>query len=380
VRRDLPAVAVVAVFVAFGTCWGAWSAVLPEVQQRTGTTNSSLGAALLAVGVGALLAMGPAGRAVDRHPRATLPPLAALLGLAFLLPGAARGLPTLALGLLVLGAVSGSTDVVMNTVASGVSERRVAAGGTSVLPGAHAGYSGGFVLGALAAGGLRTAGLTAPSVLALAALGTLAAAALAWVRPEPSVGGVAAAPVPASARGRLVRLGLLVGAAFAVEDAAQSWTSVHLTRDLHASPALAGAGAATFASAALAGRLAQQVLGRRVAPARQVRVGELVAAGGLVLLALAPSGAFVLVGAAVVGVGVSACAPVVFAAAAASVPPGARGSAVAGATRYGYLGFTLGPVLVGALAGLLTLPAALALLALLAVAVAAGARTVQPPR
>jgi len=35
---------------------------------------------------------------------------------------------------------------------------------------------------------------------------------------------------------------------------------------------------------------------------------------------------------------------------------------------------------VGALAGLLTLPAALALLALLAVAVAAGARTVQPPR
>jgi len=111
-----------------------------------------------------------------------------------------------------------------------------------------------------------------------------------------------------------------------------------------------------------------------------VRVGELVAAGGLVLLALAPSGAFVLVGAAVVGVGVSACAPVVFAAAAASVPPGARGSAVAGATRYGYLGFTLGPVLVGALAGLLTLPAALALLALLAVAVAAGARTVQPPR
>jgi len=354
VRRDLPAVAVVAVFVAFGACWGAWSAVLPEVQQRTGTTNSSLGAALLAVGVGALLAMGPAGRAVDRHPRATLPPLAALLGLAFLLPGAARGLPTLALGLLVLGAVSGSTDVVMNTVASGVSERRVAAGGT--------------------------AGLTAPSVLALAALGTLAAAALAWVGPESSVRGVAAAPVPASARGRLVRLGLLVGAAFAVEDAAQSWTSVHLTRDLHASPALAGAGAATFASAALAGRLAQQVLGRRVAPARQVRVGELVAAGGLVLLALAPSGALVLVGAAVVGVGVSACAPVVFAAAAASVPPGARGSAVAGATRYGYLGFTLGPVLVGALAGLLTLPAALALLALLAVAVAAGARTVQPPR
>ncbi|MGC1731202.1 MAG: hypothetical protein WA731_00815 [Pseudonocardiaceae bacterium] len=45
-------------FAAFGLFWGAWGAALPAVQVRSGSTDGELGAALLMIGLGALLHAG----------------------------------------------------------------------------------------------------------------------------------------------------------------------------------------------------------------------------------------------------------------------------------------------------------------------------------
>lgn len=117
-------------------------------------------------------------------------------------------------------------------------------------------------------------------------------------------------------------------------------------------------------------RFAAQVLGRRTSDAWLVGAGGAVLGAGLVLLALSPSPALVLVGVAVAGAGVSVIAPTLLSAVGARSAHGRQGADLAVVSALGYAGFVLGPPLVGVLSGATTLPTALALLALIALAVA----------
>src|SRR5438132_10208720 len=105
VPRRLPTLAA---FVTLGLFWGAWAAVLPSVQQATGTSKATLGVAMLFVALGALPAMlFVAGPAVDRFGVRAVAFGCALLAAATTLPGLASSLLTLVLVLTVTGAASG---------------------------------------------------------------------------------------------------------------------------------------------------------------------------------------------------------------------------------------------------------------------------------
>jgi len=60
VRRRV--VGPLAAFAAFGTFWGAWGVLLPDVKEQAEASVAELGAALLAVGLAALPAMLATGR------------------------------------------------------------------------------------------------------------------------------------------------------------------------------------------------------------------------------------------------------------------------------------------------------------------------------
>lgn len=125
-------------FAVFGAFWGAWGASIPAIRDQAGVTEGQLGAALLCIGAGALPAMPLSGRAVDRCGlRATAALLALLGGAGLLVAAAARDLVTLALALALLGAVSGATDVAINT-AAGSAQR---ASDRPVVGRAHATFS-----------------------------------------------------------------------------------------------------------------------------------------------------------------------------------------------------------------------------------------------
>ena len=53
-------------FAAFGVFWGAWGAVLPALQQRSGADDGKLGLALVVLGLGALVSMRATGVLLDR--------------------------------------------------------------------------------------------------------------------------------------------------------------------------------------------------------------------------------------------------------------------------------------------------------------------------
>jgi MFS family permease len=377
---------VVAAFAAFGLWWGGWGALLPAVQRSAGVDDARLGVALLCVGAGALASMRATGWLVDRWGRAVLPAAVAALGLAGTGPGVVRGVWALSAALALLGAASGAFDVAVNAEGSRVEVARA----RPLLNLAHAAFSFGVIAGSALGGASRAAGV--PLAGALAALGGVLAVVGAWLargRADSADGSdgrtgraVAAGSPPLRPwwrpPRRLAGLGALLALGFLVESAWQTWSAVHLHRDLGTSEALAATGPAVFGAAAGAGRLLAH---RLVVPGREARgvvAGAAAAAAGSVAAAIAPWTGAVLAAIALAGLGTATCAPSLLGIAGRAVPADRRGAAVGTVTTVGYLGFVLAPALVGGLAGATTLPTALAAVAVAAAVLAAGAARLAP--
>ena len=91
-----------------------------------------------------------------------------------------------------------------------------------------------------------------------------------------------------------------------------------------------------------------------------MRAGAALAAAGTLLAAAAPAPLLALAGIALAGLGTSVCAPVLISLAGRHAAPGARAGAVSIVTTLAYVGFLVGPAAVGLAADALSLRAALA--------------------
>lgn len=358
-------------FAIFGAFWGVWGASIPAIRDQAGVTEGQLGAALLFIGAGALPAMPLSGRAVDRWGRRATAVLLALLGGAGLLVAvAARDVVSLALALVVLGAVSGAADVAINT-AAGSAQR---ASDRPVVTRAHAMFSAAVVGASLLAGVLR--GLAAPVVtpfiiVAVAAAGVAAALGRAGLdpgrcdaadaRPRRARLGVPLAP--------LLVLGGLGALAFGVENAHQSWSALYLEDELGAGPVVAAAGPAVFAAVIAVTRFASASLAAR-RPVAVMVAGSALAGAGTAIVAGAEDVPAGLAGLALAAAGLAALFPTLISVLTATVPDERRGAATSVVTTVAYLGFLAGPVYVGTWAGAVGLPGAMLAVAGLAIGLA----------
>ncbi|WP_157855326.1 MFS transporter [Kitasatospora purpeofusca] len=344
-------------FGAFGVFWGAWGALIPEVQRQAGVGNAELGVAVLMIGLGALGSMRPAGAAVDRFGRSAVAVILLLMAAAAVLPGLAHGARALMAALAVLGAASGAVDVGINTLASEEESRS-----GRLMNAAHACFSACVVLGALGAGLALERDLAVDRVLLVTTV-LLAGAAVVVGFPGP-----AGPPSGASRRTHrrsgvtdrpLLVLGALCGLAYLVENAWQSWSAVMLRSVFHTGSGAAAAGPVVFAAAAAVGRLAGHGLTARLPQRQLLALGAAVAAVGTLGAALAPGVRSMLAALVVAGLGISVCTPTILSLAGEQARPEARSSAVAVVASIGYGGCLFGPAAVGLTASSVGLRAAL---------------------
>nr|WP_231134812.1 MFS transporter [Motilibacter deserti] len=309
------------------------------------------------------------GALVDRYGGVVLPLTAVAFAAAAVGPALASGPLALAVALLVLGAASGAYDVAVT--AAGVAQET--AEGRPLLNLANAAFSGSVVVASLGAGALRAAGVGPAAVFAgvAAVLVVLAAAVL---RPRPGTSRpTVVRERPGRRRGRqllpaptLLVLGGLGALAYLVENAWQSWGAVHLETTLDAPAGLSAAAPATFAACAALGRVLGNRLLSSYAPAGLLAVASAVAAAGSLLAAVAPSAPVALAGIALAGAGTSVCMPTLVSVAGAWAGRDRQAGATSSVAAMAYLGFLVGPALVGLLAGALSLRAALVGVAVLA--------------
>ncbi|HME68153.1 MAG TPA: MFS transporter, partial [Streptosporangiaceae bacterium] len=277
--------------------------------------------------------------------------------------------------LFIWGAFQGTLDVAMNTQAIAV-ER---AGRSVLMSGLHGSWSiGSFAgagIGALAVGaGL---GLT-PQLLILGTIALLGAGLLTS-RMLPDATGRPGAERPRTGTrsasrwsGGMMLLGAIAFAGMLCEGASADWASVYLSGPLHATGAVPGLGYAAFALAMVTVRLSGNRLLRRFRPARLLPVLAAVATAGFAAGLAIGRPAAAIAGFVFLGIGLASVIPAVFSAAGriAGLHPG---TAVATVSACGWTGFVCGPPLIGHLASLASLPAALGLLPFLTAFVAVGA-------
>lgn len=350
---------------------------LPAIKDDLGLSNTSLGTAVAAMPVGALLAGLSAGWLVGRFGSGRTA-VACAVGMGAVIPTFAvvPAWGALAGTFLVLGALDSVMDVSMNAHAL-----RVQRGyDRSIINAMHGLWSIGAVLGG-AAGALAAANrvplgthlVAAGSVVALLAL-----LARRSILTGPDDGDLVPAPVdvddgrrpPGRARRQLALLGLIVVLAAAVEDAPQSWGAVFLREELDASVALAGFVYLAFQTAMTVGRLVGDKLVDRFGAVPVVRVGGLLSTVGVGAGLLVGEPAAVIAGFALAGFGTAPLFPLVFQA--AGELPGVRtGHGVAAIAWMGRLGFLVAPPVVGAVGDAVSLRAGLAVVPLAGLGIAA---------
>ena len=335
-------------FLLNGIGWASWASRLPAISENLRISEGALGVALLAATAGLFASAVASDRLIHRFGSRRVTVGAGLV-MAATLPaiGWSPGYPAFVAALLVFGLGNGAFDVASNAQAVGL-ERR---GDRSILSGIHAFFSGGAIVGAASAA-LLVAGQV-PVGIHLPAVGVVIGLTLLLV-----AGGLLQderAPEPparlALPRGPLLGFAALAFCVLLAEGAVFDWSAVYLTSVAAAPAALAAAGLAIFQAAMLVGRTVGDRLADRFRADRLVRWGTLLGVGGMLLAILLPAPITTLLGYVVLGLGIAASFPLTLSAA-ARTPGVPAPTAIASTTAAGYVGFVVGPPLIGLVAEL----------------------------
>jgi predicted MFS family arabinose efflux permease len=301
-------------FAVHGAVVGTFAARVPWIADHVGVGPGGLGIALLMPGVGALLAMPLSGRLVHRYNLRSLVRILMLLWCAALvLPALPTSLTVLCLALIVYGAAAGVTDVAMNAHAVLVEEKY----GRSVMSSFHGFWSVGGLAGSAVAALAARAGIDARihfgvTALALMAVTLVASIGLFPHRPEPSLDAPPAFALPSRA---VLPIGLIGLCAVFAEGAALDWSAVYV-RDLLDHPASTGAlTVAVFSISMAAARFAGDRVVRRLGPVVAVRGAAVCATVGALMVVSLHQIVLVILGFALLGIGIAVVVPLVFAAA-----------------------------------------------------------------
>jgi MFS family permease len=338
---------------------------LPEVKDRLDLTNATLGAALAALPLGALVSALASAALMRRFGSARV----ATWGLVVLAAGVwtAAVAPSwwlLAGGLFLAGALDAVVDVAQN--AHGLRVQR--AYDRSILNAFHGVWSIGAVTGGLL--GSAAAGLGIPVGVHLGVVAVVFSVLALLIRSrmlpgpdrddaEPGAGreevprGAVRAALPA-----LAALGVLATAGAFVEDAGSSWAALYLRGEIAVGAATAGLGFVALQGAMTVGRLTGDRVVDRFGQRRVARAGGALVAVGMGAALAFPSLGTTLAGFALAGLGVATLVPAVYAA--ADELPGLRHGV--GLTAVNWLlriGFLASPPLIGAIADASSLRVAL---------------------
>ena len=362
-------------FLIHGVMFGAWASRIPAIKDQTGLDSTHLGFALLAASGGAVMAMSFAGVLAGRF--GSRPVTAAmLLGYAAFVPmlAMANSFVTLTAALLFVGAFQGSMDVAMNSNGLAVEQ----AGTRPIISRLHGTWSIGSFLGALVTIVSVTAGVSLLAQFSLLAI-WMAASALVLARvmlPHRQPAGGSSLRRPPR---RLLALGFMIFCGMLAEGSAGDWSGVYMRTSGLSTEQQAALTLGAFSVAMAVSRLVGDRMTELLGAARLVTLGSLFGAAGLGMALALHTAIPAIVGFTMLGLGLGAIVPISLRAG-GSQPGIPSGFGIAAVSTMGYAGLLTGPPIIGTVAGVLGLRAALALVvALLLVLAAMAGRAVGKP-
>jgi fucose permease len=337
------------IFAINGFLYASWVSRLPRLQEQFAVSHAELGTALLAVSIGAIMAMPLTGFVIVRTGSRNLTTVAAVLYCLF-----TPGIPLMPdygwlwIHFWLLGLWAGTLDVSMNAQAVLV-ERALA---KPVMASFHAWFSAGMLAGAGVATIVNRLEMSLAGHLAMAAAVCLLL--LPWAarqllredRQATAAEAAASPPLHKRYRPELVGLGLIAFCCMLGEGAMADWSANYLEKEAQAGRYWAPIGLAAFTAAMTGGRFLGDYFRLRLGDERMLRYSSMLAVGGLSLVLVKPLAIFAVPGFFLVGAGLSGIVPIAYSRA-ANAPGLSPGVGISVVTSIGYAGFLLGPPVIG---------------------------------
>jgi len=354
---------VVVLFLVHGLIVSTWVSRIVAVKASLGLSDGALGIALFAAAVGSVLAIPVTGWTVTKFGSTRSAQFTSCgFCVALISLGWSTNFAMLFVALFVYGAMAGANDVAMNSHAVSIEKLF----GKPTMSRFHAMFSLGGIVGA-GVGALVASQSVGPkvhfavAVAVILALIAIAAPVMLDTHEKHEKRARMQFTRPPRALLVLSAIGFCI---FLSEGAIADWTAVYIKQVLNGGEGVAGLGYAVFSATMTVFRFGGDAITAKLGRAWTIRAGGLIAACGLTMVVIASSPVWALAGFAAAGAGFSSIIPVVFAAG-GRVPSVSEAVGVATASGIGYLGFLVGPPMIGFISELASLRVGLATLVLL---------------
>jgi fucose permease len=360
-------------FLNLGFVVGTWGVHIPSVKARYALDERTLALALLCTSLGSVLTLFFAGRVVGTLGARRTAVIGGwgfcvALALSLVVPGLWALLPVM----LLFGASESVFDVAIN--AEGTTLETLS--GRSVMSGFHGMFSLGAMFGAGGASLMIRNDFSPLTQLALVG-GVIAISVVLSAR-----GMLAAHPAsePGQAhfiwpRGTLLLIGLLILAGMMAEGVMYNWSVLYVNQELHAPQEQAALAYVAFAGATAAMRFVGDGVRNRVSERTMLMAGPLVAAVAMLVVLVVARPLVAMAGFALVGIGLATVVPILYNAA-TRIPGVSRAAAIASVSSIGYVGFMVGPPIIGAVAHATSLTVAMGTMVVASLVLMVGARRV----
>jgi MFS family permease len=346
-QRRAMRIAVSCFYFCMGFSFASWASRIPDIKTRLHLSTGELGSILLALPIGQLLMMPVSGRLVTKYGSKSILSFAIFLYALELtnLGWAARGWQ-LALALFVFGIVGNMSNISVNT--QGALAEKIY--GRPIMTSFHGVWSLSGFSGALFGSLMMNLRLDPHQhFFVVAGLVFLTVFIARKYLIEGSSEPAEKKKFFSRPEGVLIKLGVIAFCSMSAEGMMFEWSGVYFREIVKAPAALVLLGYTTFMVMMATGRF----LGDRVIAAigrkKTLQISGLLVLTGLLISAFFPYLATATMGFFIVGLGVSSVIPTIYSTAVRSAKV-APGMALAGVSSIGFLGFLMGPPLIGYIA------------------------------
>lgn len=362
-------IAVTAFFYFQGFCFTSWASRIPDIKNYLHLTDAGLGTILFALPAGQLTAMPFSGKLVTHFgSKKILRVCLAFYAICLTNIGLASQPLHLALALYLFGVCGNMCNISVNTQAIRAEKLYT----KPIMTSFHAGWSIGGFSGALL--GMLMISLNISPYLHFWIIAAMILIHILFsqkfLQPGKSALKQEKKPFFSKPNSLLVQLGIIGFCSMAAEGAMTDWSGVYFKQVIHAPESLIILGYVSYMAMMTGGRLVGDRLISHFGRKRMLQYSGILITTGLLISVLFPQIVFATIGFVIVGLGVSSIVPMVYSTAGKipNIPPGI---ALAGVSSISFLGFLMGPPLIGYIADLSgSLRYSFAVIALLGIGIA----------
>jgi MFS family permease len=366
-QRRKHRIAISCFFFLAGICFFSWASRIPDIQTRLKLSNAALGGVLLCLPVGLLISLPVAGFLVAKYGSRIIVITAAVL-YAITLPmlGFANSSAALMVTLFFFGLGGNMLNISMNTQAVGTEifyEK-------PIMASFHGIWSmGGFAGGALGTLMVRYRVIPPFHFLCVSGIAFLILIIFGGSLISKDINLNKQQPIFARPDRSILNFGMIAFCAMICEGAMSDWSGVYFAKIVRPDPKWITVGFTAYVTTMATGRFVGDWVSYKIGMKRVLQLSGILTATGLLLAVFFPDFIAATIGFLIVGAGVSSVIPLIYSTVGKSklMSPGV---AIAAVSTIGYLGFLIGPPVIGFIAQATSLRISFGLIAVMGTLIA----------